>query len=383
MLVSLALGLMLIQQGPPDTDTTVTVQSGARMVMGLASGEVQIRTWDRSQVRVEARHSSRTTVEVRSEGAVVRVEVRGRMGMPGATDLVVTLPVAMTAELDGMSLDVDAEGMRGALKVGSLQGDVTVRDGGELDLSLLNGDLVIDGTRGRARLSTTSGEIRAAGIQGDLAVEAISGNVWLHRIVSRRVDVEAVSGRVVYQGSVDDGGSYVLASHSGTVTFGMPPGANATVNASTFSGSFTASFSMPGVEERSRSRRAVRLGTGSATVDLESFSGSIRLVRPNEVPAAPGRRERSERDFDHGGWEDAVDLSFNVLDHIDLAGLTGLAGLAALGDIGIRMGDLSSRFDWHWRHELDMHIVPEIKLELSPRRERTAVPPPSAPDEER
>lgn len=376
MLATLALSLVLVQQGPPNTDTTVTVQSGARLVMSLASGDVRLRTWDRSQVRVEARHSSRTTVEVRSEGAVVRVEVRGRMGMPAATDLDLTIPSAMVAELDGMSLNVDAEGMRGALKVGTLQGDVTVRNGGELDLSVLNGDLNVSGSRGRARLSTASGEIRATGIEGDLSAEAISGSVWLHQITSRRVDVEAVSGRVVYQGSVEDGGSYMLASHSGSVTFGMPAAANAAVTASTYSGSFSASFSLPAVDERSRSRRTVRLGTGSATVDLESFSGSIRLVRPNEIPAAP--EPRQPRDRDRTEWQDGLELSLDLLGHMDL---TGLTGLAALGDIGARLGEMSLRFDGLWKHELDLDLVPDIRLEMAPRRDRSAPRPPHLPQE--
>lgn len=371
MLLTLALGLALLQQGPPVTDTTVAVPAGARLAMNLANGDVRLRTWDRSQVRVQARHSSRTTVEVRTDGAVVRVEVRGRMGMPSSTDLDITLPVAMAVDLEGMSLEVDAAGMRGALKVGSMQGDITVKDGADLDLSVMNGDLVVDGSRGRAQLSTASGRITATGVIGDISAEAISGGVEMYRIESSRVSAEAVSGEIVYQGTVRDGGSYVLGSHSGSVTFGMPANANATVNTATWSGTLSASFSMPGVEERSRSRRTVRFGSGSAIVELESFSGRIRLVRPDEVPASAPRRDR-DRNQHQGDRDDDLDLELDLEDLHDL----DLAGLASLGQIGVgvaaRIPDLTGEFEFH----LDRHFLRNLKLDLRRiDRPRKSTPP--------
>jgi len=360
MLVSLALGLALLQQAVLDTDTTLAVQPGARLVMNLATGDVKLRTWDRAQVRVQARHSSRTTVVVRTEGAVVRIEVRGRMGMPSSTDLDLTIPAGMAADLEGMSLSVDASGMRGALKIGALQGDVTVRDGAELDLSVMNGDLIVDGSRGRARLSTASGRITATAVQGDISAEAISGDVGLYRIESSRVDVEVVSGEVIFQGAVRDGGSYVLGSHSGSVTFGMPASANATVNTATFSGNLSASFSMPSVEERSRSRRTVRFGSGSAIVELESFSGRIRLVRPDEVPAHSQRRDPSHE----WEWNDDADLGLDLLHDLDLS---GLSGLASLGQVGVDVATIVPSITWNLQRNLN--LLGNLRLGLRARGE--------------
>lgn len=373
MLLSLALGLALLQQGVPDTDTTLAVQPGARLVLNLATGDVNVRTWDRPQVRVQARHAPRTTVRVRSEGAVVRVEVQGRMGMPATTDLDLTIPVAMAVDLDGMSLTVEAVGMRGALKVGTLQGDMTVRDGAELDLSAMNGDLIVEGSRGRARLSTASGRITATGVVGDISAEAISGGVGLYRIESNRVDVEAVSGEIIYQGTVREGGSYVLGTHSGSVTFGMPANANATVNTATWSGNLSASFTMPGIEERSRSRQTVRFGSGSAIVELESFSGRIRLVRPDEVPAQSPRRERDESRHDRQ-WDRDADLDLDFLHDLDLS---GLAGLASLGQVGVDVAAMVPSIRWNLNRDLNLNLLGNLRLDLRSRRDRGERQPPT------
>lgn len=382
MLLTLALGLALIQQGAADTDTTIAVPSGTRLAVSLANGTVRIRTWDRGQVRIQGRHSSRTSLAIRIEGAVLRIEPRGRMGMPGATDLDLTLPAGMDAAMDGMNLDVDAEGMRGALKAEAMNGDFVIRNGADLDLSVMNGDLRVTGGSGRIQLGTVSGDITATGVGGELLAEAISGSIGLYRIESSRVEAEAVSGDIMYQGTVRDNGSYVLGSHSGQVYFGMPANANATVNTATMSGAVSASFTLPALEERSRSRRVVRFGTGSARVELESFSGRIRLVRPDEVPAQAERRPRREReDYDDlQAWADGIDLAGAVLDGLDLdvgPDLSSLAGLGGLAMLGVDLGlTVAASMSHEWRHgarpEVWRELRPDLRLDLDLRLDRKA-----------
>ena len=52
--------LALVQQ----IDTTVPAQQGQRLVVDGYAGEIDIKTWGRNAVRVEADPSSRTSVEV-------------------------------------------------------------------------------------------------------------------------------------------------------------------------------------------------------------------------------------------------------------------------------------------------------------------------------
>jgi len=80
-----------------------------------------------------------------------------------------------------------------------------------------------------------------------------------------------------------------------------------------------ATFPLPQSERPSRRRQTFRLGSGSATVELETFSGSISLMRPAELTTRLDRinqrrleRERAkqkakpdhEQDDDHSPWRD-------------------------------------------------------------------------------
>jgi hypothetical protein len=116
----------------------------------------------------------------------------------------------------------------------------------------------------------------------------------------------------------------------------------------------------------------VRFGTGSARIDLETFNGRIRLVRPDEVPSQQRRREgRSQHDrFESDAWQGELDLALDVLRDLDLS------GLASLANIGVRVAvtpELIPEFDWAF----DMRFLRNPNLDLNLRRVRSRSEPPS------
>jgi len=353
---SLALGLALVQGATFRTDTTIAVEPGTRLTLELMAGEVVVRTWDRNQVRLRARHSTRTSMDFHNDGRVLRIEAESRMGMPGHVEVDLMVPSGMPIDLEAMELDVDAEGMRGALTVEVMDGNLTVRDGGDLSLESMNGTTTVTGARGRIALSVVSGDIVASGLEGEVTAESVSGDIWLRRTESSRVTAETVSGRVVFEGAVQDRGSYSLATHSGSIVFGLPVGANATVTTSLTSGRLTASFALPTSDTRSRRRQELRFGTGSAEVELESFNGSVRLVRPGEVPT---RAERQPRRDDRGRDRDKErkdDRGFEELEEL-------LDGLQL--DIGV---DVAIAMDFarlgRLKHDLMLDPLPGLRDEM-------------------
>lgn len=359
MLFTLAVGLALVQGGQFRTDTTVTVQSGTRLALSAMGGEVVLRSWDRNQVRIRANHSTNTTVQIRSSGAVLRLEATGRMGMPGRTDFELTVPAWMGTEFDGMNFDLDVEGVTGGIKASTLNGDLVARGVGDVSFNTMNGQIRVDGSRGRVSVSAVSGRIEISGATGDVDAQTVSGPIGLFRIASSRVSASSVSGEVIFEGAIRDNGSYEFNSHSGTVTLAIPTHANATLNTSTMSGGMSASFSLPAMDQRSRGRTTIRFGNGSASIEVESFSGRIRLVRPDEVPALPERR-RANRSSQRDGqdWHFGAGMAGDVLRGFDWNGLgdligasvsAGLSGLSARSfDFNVPVPPIPPTPRWEW-----------------------------------
>jgi Toastrack DUF4097 len=299
----LLAAVMPTQQPRFDTDTTFAVREGDRLRVKNQGGDIQVRAWGRNAVRVQAEHSRRTDIEVSVSGAVVEIRSHGRMGIPTTADYQLTVPTWMALDLGGLYAQVTVDGTRAPIKVETIEGDITVRGGAEsVSLSTINGRIDVSGARGRIDLHTASDDVVGRDLQGDIRVEAISGNVYLRDVDATQLDVQSVSGDLLFTGRIADRGSYSFLTHSGDVTIGIPERTSATLSLATASGDFRFGFPVE-TERSSRRRQTVRMGSGGASIELETFSGDIRVVRPDDVPpprvSEQGRRRRPDRDDDH------------------------------------------------------------------------------------
>jgi DUF4097 and DUF4098 domain-containing protein YvlB len=299
MLTTLAtlavLTLTPSQQG--ETDTTVAVQAGARLDVNNFGGEIVVRTWTQSNVRVRASHSSRSRVEVSTSTTAVTVRTSGRRGPPSIVDLEITVPAAMPVALAGVYTDVTVEGVGGSVSAESVQGDITVTGGnGNVSLKSVEGSVTLSRARGRIAVTTVEGDVTVTDVGGEITVESVDGDVALTRIDATRVEVNTVDGDVIYDGTIKDGGSYRLSTHDGDVTVAIPAGANVAVSVASFNGAFDSSFPVD-VTSKGKHRFSFTIGSGKARLELETFDGDIRLRRPGQL-AVPDRR-RHDKDKDH------------------------------------------------------------------------------------
>lgn len=292
--------VLLAAQAPQgfQTDTTISVNQGTRLKLDNQGGDITIHTWERNQVHVQASHSRRTHVGIRLSGAVLSLDAEADRGPANMVDYELTVPVWMALDLGGMYATVTIDGnSRAPITVQTLEGDITVKGGGEsVKLGTVSGRIAVSGARGHIELNSVSENIEASDLAGDVVAETVSGDIFLRRIDAKSVDIQTVSGELIYDGRVMDGGRYSLLTHSGEIYFSVPEGTNATIATAIGSGEVRASFPLPASERPSRRRQTFRLGNGSATVDLETFSGDVRLMRPAELGSRVDQILRARQD---------------------------------------------------------------------------------------
>lgn len=293
-LASAALAaLPLLQQ----IDTTLTARPGQRLVVDAYGGEVDVKTWARNAVRVEADPGTRTAVEITSSSGAVNVRTQGRRGPPSAVDLTITVPAWMGLDVSGVYMDVKVAGVRAPITVETVQGDVDVTGGeGTVSLRSVQGGVTLKGAKGRIDVHSVNEDVRLSDVSGEITAETVNGEVVLERVDASSLDAQTVNGDVGYDGPVRGNGRYSLSSHNGDVTIAMPEKASAMVTVSTFSGDFESDFPVPLRETRKGRRFSFTLGGGGAQVSLESFQGTVRLVRPGHL--AQSRDTDHDRDHD-------------------------------------------------------------------------------------
>jgi DUF4097 and DUF4098 domain-containing protein YvlB len=221
-------------------------------------------------------------VEISTSAAVARVRVKAYRGVPNAVDLEITIPADMDVDLGGTFLYIDIEGVTGEVTAETVHGDVMLRGGrGVIQLQSTQGTVECVDAEGRVSVGTLNGSLRLRNVTGEVTAETVNGSITAERVDASTVDFVTVNGRITYEGTVHDGGRYVVSTHNGDISFVVPQSTNATLSVSTFAGEFEADFPVTLTETSAGGKRfSFVMGSGSARVELESFGGTIRLRRP-------------------------------------------------------------------------------------------------------
>jgi DUF4097 and DUF4098 domain-containing protein YvlB len=252
VLCLLAVGLLAIGSASaanPVDETKAAAPNGS-IEIGLISGELTVVGWDRQEIRVRGDLGAgdpEFRFEVQEGEAEIEIEPREDRSMGPGLDLEISIPRGSQLEIAGVSVDISISGIRGATEVETVSGEVEVRDApSELEIEGVSGDIEV---------------------YGDVPIEDL--------------EVEVVSGSVLVDAPIASDASIDLASVSGELTFKVPADISAQFDVETFSGGIESAF---GGAPKKASRftpaqeLSFTLGGGGASIDLQSFSGRVRIV---------------------------------------------------------------------------------------------------------
>ena len=244
--------------------------SGTMIVTGTAGNEVRIRaSSDGGRVRLRAT-STLATLRVSDEhGGTVRYEV--------------SVPAGVRVLMQVTSGDLTATGVRGDVELENISGKIQLTDiTGLVKVETVSGDVVATRLGGGAEIETTSGNVTLTGGEGEISIESTSGTTTLTDVRSRVVSAESMSGDVRYQGVMEASGRYEFSSHSGNIRLTLPANAGGLLMLSTYSGTINSEFPITLQQANSGGKEKelqFRLGSGSARLTAESFSGNIIITR--------------------------------------------------------------------------------------------------------
>jgi len=301
----------------------------------VASGDVVVRGWDRSEVRARASEAASLRLLTPNVQPAPRVEVlvaehregeveSGDCGSTGTLEL--SVPRGATVNIETRDGHVEVSDVAD-LRAHALSGDVDVRRvSRSVEISCLSGDISLADSSGPAEVSTVSGNVEVRNVRASAAgdsfeAKSTSGDVMLEGVTHAQVRGTAVSGSVAYTGALVRGGDYDFKTISGDVTLELPADSSFSLHAKvvlsgdiltdfavkTSAGSSTSVSSSqapgtppvppvgamgmpppppewkqkPGKNKPPKEAPGTRLdgtvGTGDAVVNLSSFSGSLYL----------------------------------------------------------------------------------------------------------
>jgi DUF4097 and DUF4098 domain-containing protein YvlB len=250
-----------------------TVGSGASVNVVNQFGSVTLKPSSGNQVVIVANtHSDKVEADCSQSGN--RVEVRTHfLGTAsedeGKVDYEIQVP---------NGANVTAQVANGSIRAERIGGDVNLRsDSASLEAREIS--------NAHVHAHSVSGPITLANISsGHVEVGTGSGKVSLNNVTGPSVTVNTTSSAIAYDGDFGSGGAYQLSSHSGPIDVSLPSSASVEVKAESVNGSVQNDFPL---QKKMHSDFKPQTGrsfqgyanSGSSSVELHSFSGTIRVKK--------------------------------------------------------------------------------------------------------
>lgn len=292
--------LLCLCVGQALADTPINLQHAAtptaRISISNVSGEVRVTAWDRPTVQVDGQlgdgakplaitgSDDNLAIEVQPQGSGGGWFNWGNDSHMGPTLLDLHVPRGATLDVRVVSAPLTVDGMAGGkISANTVSGRARINaNSPALDIESVSGNIELAGHAAQADLQTVSGDILAP-VLGDRAkLQTVSGRIQASGGPWRQFTLSTVSGDVQVTGAIASDGKLGIDSMSGNVQLQLPAGTNATVHASSFSGDLRSTAgSVQKSDHGPGSTLDATFGKGGATINVETFSGDLRIRSPN------------------------------------------------------------------------------------------------------
>ncbi|HEV3213414.1 MAG TPA: DUF4097 family beta strand repeat-containing protein [Acidimicrobiales bacterium] len=216
-------------------DVLVTAPEGVDVVVSTAGSERSIMSFARGAGQIRLR-GTMGDVDIALPSADVSAQsVSGSLGVKTASG------------------DLEVDAVDGPVKVRSVSGDVSIDTlNDDASITLVSGDVSITTAKDHVDLTSVSGDVTITDAHAGASVKSTSGDVTVRRAWSGSVRVATVSGDVVV---------------------GIPPGRGVSVDARSMSGDLSSEIDLDG-------DRGGDAGDGTVVrVTAHSVSGDVEILR--------------------------------------------------------------------------------------------------------
>jgi DUF4097 and DUF4098 domain-containing protein YvlB len=221
-------------------------------------------------------HSEKMEVDQNTSADRQRVELRTH-ALPGQqptaeearVDYDVTVPAGVSVNVSTTSAPITAEGLSGDIGLSSETGQITITNA----------------LRSHVRVRSMTAPVTLKDVTiSRVDIQSAGGAVQLSNVTGQRVSVGTTSGNIEYRGDCSGGGDYILTTHSGAIDVTLPPTASVDLSARSTTGTVENAFPL---EQKSHNSFVPMQGrsfagtsnSGSSSVELQSFSGKIRVKK--------------------------------------------------------------------------------------------------------
>jgi hypothetical protein len=259
------------------TEARLDVAPGGNLNIVANGGSVALHAGSGRQVAaVYTTHSDKIEVDRTVTPDKMRVKISSH-ALPdqkpssdeARVDYDIAVPAGVSVTVTTATAPITIDGVSGDLELASDTGQVTVRNVSKIHVH-------VRGVTAPVSLAHVS--------NGHVEITTTLGAVQLVDVFGPIVSVGTASGNISYSGDCSGGGEYTFSTHSGAIDVSLPETASVDLSARSNSGVVQNDFplkekSHPAFVPKAGSSFTGTSNSGSSSVELQSFSGRIRVKK--------------------------------------------------------------------------------------------------------
>lgn len=270
---------------------TLAVHSHFKIILPSVAGDLRLTGWDREDVSAK---TDGDTLDLILDGEAVTVSCDD--------DLILNVPRAASVQVDNVEGDVEVRTLTGALSLGSVQGDLSLRETGALTVASVEGDLAIRSGAGAVKVGRAESDVSIRDVQGSVNLESVAEDLFARGVTGSfqaRVEDDVVLHLEPQPGNTID------ISAEGDILLHIPAKSNATLTLSADNPE-DIEVQIPAAAVSGTNPRSVVLGDGSGAVINLKAEGDILVT-------SESKEWESAAEFDFGSnWPLPEDFSERI-----------------------------------------------------------------------
>lgn len=233
---------------------------------------------------VEVAHVAGTVEASTVSGSLHLHDIEGNVRGETTSGTIRIENIQGAATLATKSGDIEASKVAHGLNANTASGDVRASDidGERVECKSVSGDVRLEcvGQQAPCELvgESISGDVYLTKIAGNLALKAVSGDLFAADCRTDRAQAQSVSGDITLQFSSAFSGALQASTVSGDVDIALPAGSSVRVTLGTASGALRCDHDAQDVTA-TETLWSGRIGDGVGTLNVQTISGDVRVTR--------------------------------------------------------------------------------------------------------
>jgi len=233
-------------------EKAIAVAPNVNLTLCVTEGDLKVNGWNRNEVRVYVEGGPRFAFKVvdnGTDGKPAWISLTNLQAANGGNaecirgDTVeVDAPVGTSLKLTGREISAQVDALR-KVSVKTVGGDISLRNIKEgVSAYTGEGGVMIEESWGQVNLETTNGNIVVldsgpSDIGDTFRAKTNSGAISLTHVTHRALDVNSISGSILFNGELKSGGTYAMTTTNGTIRIALPAATGCKVAATFTAGS--------------------------------------------------------------------------------------------------------------------------------------------------